>query len=155
MLANPRRFSIGGNRAGTRDRAFNAFGFRDTGIALSPRVSNIHIYSAGGSFFPFETMPDWMASFGQLTPNGWALVQFWTDEEDARRQRRRTLEFAGRGRNRKGFWITYSWGSWVPREAGAQVVEVRRDFLNAHKDWWNVTYKAGAARFRRTVRRAA
>jgi ABC-type uncharacterized transport system permease subunit len=30
----------------------------------------------GGSFFPFESMPDWLASVGRLTPNGWALVQF-------------------------------------------------------------------------------
>ncbi len=30
----------------------------------------------GGSFFPFESMPQWMASIGRLTPNGWALVQF-------------------------------------------------------------------------------
>jgi ABC-2 type transport system permease protein len=30
----------------------------------------------GGSFFPFEQMPPWMASVGQYTPNGWALVQF-------------------------------------------------------------------------------
>ncbi|MCH7548359.1 MAG: ABC transporter permease [Candidatus Krumholzibacteriota bacterium] len=29
----------------------------------------------GGSFFPFETMPPWMASIGKLTPNGWALAQ--------------------------------------------------------------------------------
>ena len=28
---------------------------------------------AGGSFFPFELMPEWMARFGRLTPNGWAL----------------------------------------------------------------------------------
>ena len=28
----------------------------------------------GGSFFPFEVMPEWMASIGKLTPNGWALV---------------------------------------------------------------------------------
>jgi ABC-type Na+ efflux pump permease subunit len=27
----------------------------------------------GGSFFPFETMPAWMAHVGHLTPNGWAL----------------------------------------------------------------------------------
>jgi len=27
----------------------------------------------GGSFFPFEAMPDWMAAVGRLTPNGWAL----------------------------------------------------------------------------------
>jgi len=30
----------------------------------------------GGSFFPFEVMPDWLAAAGRLTPNGWALVQF-------------------------------------------------------------------------------
>lgn len=29
----------------------------------------------GGSFFPFEVMPGWMASIGQRTPNGWALLQ--------------------------------------------------------------------------------
>ena len=29
----------------------------------------------GGSFFPFEAMPDWMAAIGKLTPNGWALQQ--------------------------------------------------------------------------------
>jgi len=30
----------------------------------------------GGSFFPFEVMPDWLAAAGRLTPNGWALGQF-------------------------------------------------------------------------------
>jgi ABC-type multidrug transport system permease subunit len=30
----------------------------------------------GGSFFPFEMMPDWMASIGRLTPNGWAITEF-------------------------------------------------------------------------------
>jgi ABC-type Na+ efflux pump permease subunit len=29
----------------------------------------------GGSFFPFELMPEWMAALGRRTPNGWALVQ--------------------------------------------------------------------------------
>jgi ABC-type multidrug transport system permease subunit len=27
----------------------------------------------GGSFFPFEAMPGWMAAIGRYTPNGWAL----------------------------------------------------------------------------------
>ena len=43
----------GGNTAGSNDRAFNAFGYRDTGIALSPAISNLHIYSGGASLFPF------------------------------------------------------------------------------------------------------
>lgn len=28
----------------------------------------------GGSFFPFEVMPQWMATVGRWTPNGWALA---------------------------------------------------------------------------------
>lgn len=28
----------------------------------------------GGSFFPFEAMPDWMRAIGAWTPNGWALL---------------------------------------------------------------------------------
>ena len=31
---------------------------------------------AGGSFFPFEAMPDWLAKIGAWTPNGWAVVRF-------------------------------------------------------------------------------
>lgn len=29
----------------------------------------------GGSFFPFEAMPSWMAEAGRLTPNGWILQE--------------------------------------------------------------------------------
>jgi hypothetical protein len=46
--------TIGGNRLGTRDNAFNAFGFRDTGIALAPNLANLNIYVAGASFYPLE-----------------------------------------------------------------------------------------------------
>ena len=46
--------TVGGNRPDTDDHAFNAFGFRDTGIAFAPRVSNLHMYSLGASFFPLE-----------------------------------------------------------------------------------------------------
>jgi ABC-type multidrug transport system permease subunit len=30
----------------------------------------------GGSFFPFEAMPEGLATIGRMTPNGWALMQF-------------------------------------------------------------------------------
>ena len=46
--------TIGGNLAGTTDRAFNGFGYRDTGIALAPRISNLHIFALGFNFFPLE-----------------------------------------------------------------------------------------------------
>lgn len=31
---------------------------------------------AGGTFFPFEMMPQRLAAFGKWTPNGWAIVEF-------------------------------------------------------------------------------
>jgi hypothetical protein len=46
--------AVGGNRPGTRDTGFNGFGYRDTGLALAPDLSNIHIIRAGYSMFPFE-----------------------------------------------------------------------------------------------------
>ena len=46
--------TTGGNARGTHDNAFNAFGFRDTGIALAPAVSNLNAYITGASFFPLE-----------------------------------------------------------------------------------------------------
>jgi hypothetical protein len=46
--------AMGGNRSGTRDHGFNAFGYRNTGMALAPDLSNIHIWRAGASFMPLE-----------------------------------------------------------------------------------------------------
>jgi len=46
--------TIGGNLMGSKDHAFNAFGFRDTGLALAPRVSNLQMFMLGGGFFPLE-----------------------------------------------------------------------------------------------------
>jgi ABC-type multidrug transport system permease subunit len=49
-------------------------------FAPSQRAGNIvslalvfPLMMAGGSFFPFEAMPKWMAAIGTRTPNGWAL----------------------------------------------------------------------------------
>lgn len=30
----------------------------------------------GGSFFPFEIMPKWLAAIGRFTPNGWFMTRF-------------------------------------------------------------------------------
>jgi hypothetical protein len=45
--------AIGGNTEG-QDNSFVGFGYRATGLAVAPRLSNIHIWRAGASFFPFE-----------------------------------------------------------------------------------------------------
>lgn len=56
-----RRFSpsdtLGGNSKG-KDTGFNALGFRDTGLSLAPTLSNLHIWRAGASMFPFKD-PKW------------------------------------------------------------------------------------------------
>jgi len=52
--------AVFGNRSFTRDNGFNAFGFRDTGLALAPDLSNIHIWRLGASLFPFEDNVEWL-----------------------------------------------------------------------------------------------
>lgn len=46
---------LGGNRRGD-DTSFSGFGYRDTGLAFAPRLSNIHIWRLGGSFLPLESI---------------------------------------------------------------------------------------------------
>ncbi len=48
--------TVGGNLAGTPDEAFNAFGFRDTGLAFGPDIANLHIFQFGASCFPLENI---------------------------------------------------------------------------------------------------
>jgi ABC-type multidrug transport system permease subunit len=50
-------------------------------FAPSQRAGNIltmalifPLMMIGGSFFPFEAMPDWMVAVGRWTPNGWSLL---------------------------------------------------------------------------------
>jgi len=45
--------SFGGNRFDFSDNSFIGFGFRDTGLAFAPRYSNLHMWRAGGSFYPW------------------------------------------------------------------------------------------------------
>lgn len=51
-LARPES-TIGGNRFDFEDRGFVGFGWRDTGLAFAPRLTNMHIWRTGASFFPF------------------------------------------------------------------------------------------------------
>jgi len=46
--------TFGGNRRGTDDNAFNAFGYANTGLAFAPPISNIMVYRLGASTFPMR-----------------------------------------------------------------------------------------------------
>jgi len=45
--------TFAGNLSGTKDRGFNAFGLLNTGVALSPSISNLISLRGGFSTFPF------------------------------------------------------------------------------------------------------
>jgi ABC-type Na+ efflux pump permease subunit len=49
-------------------------GSQRTGSLLA-NVITMPLLMIGGSFFPFEMMPDGLANIGRMTPNGWALMQ--------------------------------------------------------------------------------
>ncbi|MBI5864498.1 MAG: alginate export family protein [Planctomycetes bacterium] len=48
--------AAGGNRGDDVDSSFVGFGYRDTGIAAGPALSNLHIWKFGGSLTPLETV---------------------------------------------------------------------------------------------------
>src|SRR6185295_1462131 len=45
--------TFGGNRPNSSDRAFNAFGLLNTGMAFAPAVSNLLALRVGAVTFPF------------------------------------------------------------------------------------------------------
>lgn len=44
--------TVGGNRSGTDDHAFNSLGLLNTGLAFAPSVSNLAMVRVGGSTYP-------------------------------------------------------------------------------------------------------
>ncbi len=49
--------TFGGNKSGTDDQAFNAFGLINAGLAFNPNVSNLLMFRAGASTFPLPNCP--------------------------------------------------------------------------------------------------
>lgn len=70
--------TIGGNRPGTDDNAFNAFGLINTGLAYAPNVSNLIMLRLGAATFPLPTLERFrrlqiganIHVFGKLNENG-------------------------------------------------------------------------------------
>lgn len=45
--------TIAGNIGDTQDSSFVGFGYRDTGLSFAPRFSNLHMWRAGVSYYPW------------------------------------------------------------------------------------------------------
>lgn len=52
--------TLGGNRPGTGDHAFNGLGLLNTGLAFAPAVSNLAVLRVGASTFPVADGPAWV-----------------------------------------------------------------------------------------------
>lgn len=50
--------TIGGNAPGTDDTGFNSLGYANTGLAFAPSLSNLLIFRAGASAFPFQDVAE-------------------------------------------------------------------------------------------------
>ena len=48
--------TFGGNTPGTKDHAFNAFGYANTGLAFGAPLSNLIMFRVGGSTFPLRSV---------------------------------------------------------------------------------------------------
>ena len=48
--------TVGGNQIGTKDHSFVGWGFRNTGLAFSPLMSNLGMIRLGASTFPAENV---------------------------------------------------------------------------------------------------
>jgi ABC-2 type transport system permease protein len=48
---------------------------RERAASILTNVIVMTFAMVGGSFFPFEVMPSFLANIGRMTPNGWALEQ--------------------------------------------------------------------------------
>ena len=70
--------TFGGNRPGTDDEGFNAWGLLNTGLAFAPSVSNLASFRVGASTFPF---PD--SSTFRRFQVGTDLIFFAKFDEDA------------------------------------------------------------------------
>lgn len=68
--------TLGGNRLGTDDESFLAFGFMETGYSFAPRFSNLQFLKADGSIRPWGGHEDRI--WRELTV-GAAFYQYWKD----------------------------------------------------------------------------
>jgi len=48
----------------------------ERGAGVICNLVTFPLMASGGSFFPFDLMPENIASIGRLTPNGWSLMKF-------------------------------------------------------------------------------
>jgi ABC-type multidrug transport system permease subunit len=53
--------------------ALQLLGSTRRGASILTNMVLFPLLMVGGSFFPFESMPGWMAAVGRVTPNGWVL----------------------------------------------------------------------------------
>lgn len=130
--------TVAGNRAGTDDKGFLAFGYVHTGFSLFPRVSNIHILKFGGSLRPLADVDTFRGlEFGMYAYGYWKdeASGAISDSRAAREEREvgRELDLFVRWRVFSDVGVSLQFGRFWPGDAYAE--DDPRDFAAA-----SVTY---------------
>lgn len=120
--------TIGGNRPGTKDNAFNSLGFVNTGLAFSPVFSNLITFHASASTYPFNSHRD----FEQLQI-GLDLFVHSKYNSDAPIEENTTddsylgteVDFSINYRMTSDFAMIFRYGAFFPGDAIAGETEVR------------------------------
>jgi hypothetical protein len=124
-----------GNTAGTDDEGFLAFGFVQTGFALFPRVSNLHLVRVGGSIRPLGGVEAFRGL--ELGAYGYAYRKAESsapisdpraseDDEDVGTE----IDVLLRWRIFSDLGVSLTWGRFFPGSAYPDDSDSARDFLS-------------------------
>ena len=141
--------TTGGNFAGTDDLNFVQFGFAQTGFSLFPRLSNIHVFKAGASFYPFEPFvgdKTWTKTFKNFEV-GSAFYVYRKHHHQGITSDPRVATSVGLGNTNSVLgseldvfvrWrvvsdlsFSLNWGYFMPGDAYDDSVDEKRSFLSA------------------------
>ena len=141
--------TTGGNKVGTDDENFQSFGFAQTGYALFPRLSNIHVFKVSASFRPFESLvnpKNWTGTFERFEvgsafyfyrkqvsggvisdPRVATSVGLGNDDSFLGTE----LDVFVRWRILSDLSASFNWGYFMPGDAYDDTVDSKRSFLSA------------------------
>ena len=141
--------TTGGNAVDTDDENFLQFGFAQTGFSLFPRLSNIHVFRASASFFPFQPFVDpknWTGTFERFEV-GSAFYFYRKHKSGGVTSDPRMATSVGLGNDDSAIgteldvfirWrilsdlsASFNWGYFMPGDAYDSSVDSKRSFLSA------------------------
>lgn len=120
--------TLGGNRPGTNDRAFNSLGFVNTGLAFSPSLSNLITFRLGATSYPFNSYREFeqlQLGIDVLFHNKYDSDAPIEEATDDSRYLGTEADFSVNYRITSDLAAIFRYGAFFPGEAIATETEVR------------------------------